>query len=93
LIAGWGYTVWDRRRRVHAADVDTTQAKDKSDRELLETVYSVMITPDPTPLVPHPPPGLIERVDNVEKALSHVREIEAEIADGHIRGVVSPPKE
>jgi hypothetical protein len=69
---------------VRAAEVDTTQAKSKSDRELLETVYSVLVTADPTPLQPDPPPGLIERVANLEKD----RTFSGEISDGHLEGTV-----
>ena len=67
----------------------TTQAKTKSDRELLkETVYSVLITDDPTPLNPNPPPGLIERVSNLEKD----RTFTGEITDGHLQGTVHTPE-
>lgn len=69
---------------MRAAEVDTTQAQTKSDRELLETVYSVLITPDPTPLVPRPPPGLVERVSNLERD----RTFSGEISDGHLEGTV-----
>ena len=69
---------------MRAAEVDTSQAKDKSDRELLETVYSVLVTADPTPLNPNPPPGLIERVSNLEKD----RPFTGEIQDGHLEGTV-----
>jgi hypothetical protein len=72
---------------MRAAEVDTEQAKTKTDRELLETVYSVLITPDPTPLVPNPPPGLVERVTNLEKD----RNFTGEITDGHLEGTVHTP--
>ena len=57
---------------MRAAQINTEQAKTKSDRELLETVYSVLVTADPTDLVPDPPPGLIERVQAVQLEQEHV---------------------
>ena len=61
-----------------AAQVNTQQAKSKSDRELLETVYSVLVTDEPTALVPDPPPGLIERMAAVQTEQEHVAK---ELAD------------
>lgn len=76
---------------MRAAEIDTTQAKAKSDRELLETVYSVLVTADPTDLVPDPPPGLIERVTNLEKDRTFTGEL---TATGHMEGTVhnAPPE-
>ena len=73
---------------MRAAQIDTTEAKTKSDRELLETMYGVLVTPEPTPLNPHPSPGLLDRVDHLERE----RPFTGTIApDGTIEGVVSPP--
>lgn len=72
---------------MRAAEIDTTEAKTKSDRELLETMYGALVTAEPTALVPHPPPGLLDRVDRLERE----RPFTGTISDGKIEGVVSPP--
>ena len=61
---------------MRAAEIDRTQAQTKGDRELLETIYSAMVTDDPTPMNPHPAPGLIERVENID---NRVIEIEKKV--------------
>lgn len=72
LAAGWfGNIVW-RRWRMRADEIDTAQAKDKSDRELLETLYGAMVTAPPTPLNPRPNPGLIEQVENIRNEQANV---------------------
>lgn len=81
---------------MRAAEIDRTQAKDKEDRELLETIYSAMVTPDPTPMNPHPSPGLIERVENIDNRLETLegtmqsRTFEGEITGAHVEGTVGP---
>lgn len=55
-----------------ASEINTEEAQTKTDRQLLETVYSVLVTPEPTDLVPDPPPGLIERVKAVQEEQGHV---------------------
>lgn len=74
---------------MRAAEIDTTQAKDKSDRELLETMYSALVTADPTKLNPNPPPGLLDRVTNIESALAH-GSFQGELEEGgHLSGTVT----
>lgn len=67
---------------MRAAEIDTSQAKDKSDRELLEKMYSAMVTADATKLNPDPPPGLLDRVSNIEQSLAH-RTFDGELENGH----------
>jgi hypothetical protein len=85
---GWAGHAWKRRRDVRAAQIDTTEAQTKTDRELLETMYGALVTAEPTPLNPHPPPGLLDRVDRLERERSISGTISA---DGRLEGVVSPP--
>ena len=74
---------------MRASQIDTAQAKDKSDRELLETMYSALVTADPTPLNPDPTPGLIDRVANIETTLAN-RTFQGELEPGgHLSGTVT----
>ena len=57
---------------MRADEIDTAQAKDKSDRELLETMYSSLVTAPATPLNPHPTPGLLEQVDMIHNEQQNV---------------------
>jgi hypothetical protein len=78
---------------VRAAEIDTSQAKDKSDRELLETMYSALVTADATKLNPNPPLGLLDRVSNIEQALVH-RHFEGDLEPGgHMTGTVGTEPE
>jgi hypothetical protein len=83
-IGGWRR----RRRKVRAAEIDTTEAQTKTDRELLETMYGALVTAEPTPLNPHPQPGLLDRVDRLERERPFSGTI---TPDGRLEGVVSPP--
>lgn len=76
---------------MRAAEIDRSQAEDKDDRELLETIYSAMVTAEPTALNPHPPPGLIQRVENIEAALGN-RTFEGEITGTHLSGTIDSHK-
>lgn len=55
-----------------ASEIDTTQAKDKSDRELIETMYSALVTAPATPLNPHPTPGLLAQVETIRAEQANV---------------------
>jgi len=71
LLTWLGALVW-KRWRVRASEIDTTQAQDKADRELLEAVYSVLITSDPTPLNPHPNPGVVDQLEQIRAEQQNV---------------------
>lgn len=85
---------------MRAAQIDTTQAQDKSERELLEKVYSALVTPDPTPLDPNPAPRALERIENMDNRLEALeqqmvtRTFEGDVtAGGHLSGTVTSPHE
>jgi hypothetical protein len=59
-----------RRTEMKKKAEQLAQAEDLSDRELLLGMYRGLVTPAPTALEPHPPPGLFDRVESIDKHLS-----------------------
>ena len=74
LILTWVYGGYRERRALRRSAADVERTKDLAEREMLETIYSALITADPTPLQPSPPPGLIDKVDNLDAKLESDRE-------------------
>ena len=63
-----------------ASEADHEQAKDSSDRALLEAVYGAMITADPTPLNPSPTPGLVDQVQDIQGRIAEVKTEQQNVA-------------
>ena len=80
LLSGWVYLGWKDRRAVKRTQAQVEQTRDLKDREMLETIYSSLVTADPTDLEPDPPPGLIDRVKDLHDKVDGVKAEQENVA-------------
>jgi hypothetical protein len=62
------------------SEADLEQTKDLELREMVATIYSGLVTADPSDLNPHPNPGLIERVEKMDSQLGEVQSEQRHVA-------------